>query len=860
MKFLILIMALLANGKMVIPDGDPALADQAFFRVDTRNPAHVLAPGVAADATNKRFEQGQAWPRYGVDQQPWGLLTANLAAGLAWGRAHQGDGLYTVEVYGFVVGRKYTYAPIESTQLTTAQAVQVGGVSPGGVTIDPGVFTATQQTYYLWAAAAGLQAVAVKSKILITQSAQGYRRFNDPNGFNVTVLLTDDWRDGAGEDGGRGRAWKIQSGNVPVLIPLNGHDIYGTARLVPCKGALALLRQDNERHYFNTGAIAPAAAAGTVQLNCAPAWKNGEAAIFWADPSNGSALTGGVMAPASGGTVWVKNIGNNQVELYQDSGLANKFDFTGAVAGSRFYLERASATPGFYGNGAPPLIAQPDVLGNSLFDVGFVAVPVDVFATALSVDSKTLTVPNHRLAPGDSVNYFHAGASTGLFVNPINANQIVFFDTAVHALLNAKNGSVVGQQTVLFAAGDYVVKTGASALPAPPAREGFYTSSERLVLVNGKNNIWISDPSDPLHGTPYTSSFAANLGEADSVVAVSGLTTSDTLVFFKQDSILGLFNVSGGAAAWDLRKITDEYGCKASLSVVAWGTALYFLSRRGLDRVEFNTFGNVVPAYRAVSEDMKRYIDLIDWNSAWMACCETWNNRLFLSFASRGQVLGAVVNDTVLVLNFLNSNVQEHQYGWEGAWTGPALKVVGWARHNVFGEERLTFADFNGNVNWLGDGAMDLGLTPVADSLTTRIYAAGNKGRKIWQTVAINWQTNNALLTVTAQTPGYKENLVLAAGFAYDRTKYAAGEGADYNPATQVPPFTNPYRQDYSLAGAGELIGGQPDVHQDHNEPFRMRLDDWGVQLVIGNTRGSARISSVEVGGFVGPSSERSTV
>jgi len=80
-----------------------------------------------------------------------------------------------------------------------------------------------------------------------------------------------------------------------------------------------------------------------------------------------------------------------------------------------------------------------------------------------------------------------------------------------------------------------------------------------------------------------------------------------------------------------------------------------------------------------------------------------------------------------------------------------------------------------------------------------------------------------------------------------------AGEGPAYNPATQVPPFNNPFREDYTLAGAGELIGGQPDIHQNIPETFRMRVDDWGVQLVIANAAGSTRLVSVLVAGFAGP-------
>ena len=702
----------------------------------------------------------------------------------------------------------------------------------------------------------------------------GYKKFSDPDGLEVAVLLTDDWRDGAGEDGGRGRAWKVMSGNTPQAVPMNGHDVWGAARLAPCYNGLVLARQGNERHYFSANAAGQWPAAGTVLLNCAPAWKDGDAVLIVMDPAYNSALTGGSsgLVPASGDLVFVVTTGN-QVKLYKNSQTSTALNFTGGRG--RFYLERQSAVPGPYGNGAPPLLAQPDAIGSSLFDVGFLAVPVNVAATGINPTNMILTAPNHRLLPGDEVQYFHSGVAQGLaqaagptpalYVNVVNDHQLAFYDTQADALL-AVGGSNAGQQTVAWAAGDYLVKVGASGLPMPPMREVYYTENGRLVGVNGANTVLISDPNDPLHFTPMQATFTANLGEADAVTALAEISSSDTLIIGKQNSVMALYNFSEGPSAWALRSVTREYGVLSALSVCQWGSSLMFLSRRGLDRVVYTAFGVIVGVEKPVSYDLQKYINLIDWNNAAQACVETWNNRLLMAFAAKGQPAGGVKNNTVLALNFLNSDPAKGVFAWEGKWSGAWLNVFGFARHAIAGEERLTFADYDGNVNWLGDDYTDTVQTApkvfesatIADSMTTRVYTGGGVGRKIWQKLLAVWDTHDALLTVTARTPGWNESTALtpAGGLAYDRTKYGAGFGPDYNPALQIPPFNTPRREDYQI-GVTELIGGQPDADQNASEPFRLREDDWGVQIVIANAKGSAKVQSVAVEGYAGLASDR---
>ena len=178
--------------------------------------------------------------------------------------------------------------------------------------------------------------------------------------------------------------------------------------------------------------------------------------------------------------------------------------------------------------------------------------------------------------------------------------------------------------------------------------------------------------------------------------------------------------------------------------------------------------------------------------------------------------------------------------------------MYGFARLQVYGDERLCFVNASGQVSWFGDGFTD-GAVPISDLLLTRRYVAEVPGRKIWLETAVLWDTYNPSLTVTAVAPGFNEQVVLASGLTYDATKYLVHGDADYNPsASTSATFAAPDRTDYKLTPA-ELITGTLDVHQNITEKFRMRVDDWGIQVQIANASGSARVQTVLVKGVPGP-------
>ena len=832
-------MALLADQQTPVQDGD-----QAFYRVDTRRPAHELEAGVVADALNCRFEDGRAWPRLGVNRQAWGV------------------------------------------------------VNDGG-------------------------------------AVQGYNRFNDPQGFDTQIVLTDDWRDAVGEDGGRGRAWRIQSANVPSAVPLNGHDVWGVTRAIPCYNGLTLLRQGNERHYFSavttlaitnssatdetisvttsalitgqpvtvagiTGATgtyylriitggtlslydtaAHATAGGStgrfnvtvdgemgtlsrlavdpatsrIQLNTLPNWADGDRVIFYADTAG---YFTGTTPPQNSTGYFVKNIAGNQIELYSNQGLSTQLVFTGASG--RFWIERNADFPGFYGNVCPPLLAQPNSSGNTLWEVGFKSMAASVAITNTDNGTNIVTAPNHRLLAGEAVKVTGVHTTgptliTTAYVAPIGDHALRLYSTLLGAL--ATDNAVVVPLVTNGETGT-IMKAGASGLPTPGGSEGAYYQN-RLIIVNGRDTVAISDPLDPLHFAPFTAAVTANLGESDKIMAVVPMGTNDAVLVLKENSLGLINNFSGGPTAWTFTSLTREYGCVAPLTVQQVGADVWFLSRKGIASVIQTNNGVLQGVADPVSKQMQKYINQIDWRYAANACAGYWNNRYFVALPLKGQA-GTVRNNGVLVHNFLNvatsyqnlggTQKSESQYGWEGLWTGAELVPQAFARLTVFGDERLCFVTADGQIGWLGEGWTD-GTTAITSTLTTRRYAGGGATRKLWLTALVTVDALTPNLTVTAIFPGVNETQVLVTGKTFDKTKYLVYGAADYNPATaNATTFNAPFRADYQ-SSVGEMLAGAVDVHQNHPLPLRMRRVEWGVQLQIQNTAGSARIQSVNVGGLM---------
>jgi hypothetical protein len=121
-----------------------------------------------------------------------------------------------------------------------------------------------------------------------------------------------------------------------------------------------------------------------------------------------------------------------------------------------------------------------------------------------------------------------------------------------------------------------------------------YTNG-RLVIPDGRDSVLISDVLNPDVFDPFFSSFRANQGSNDYLVAVQPWVEGSFLVFFRKSIWLATLNqfasTDGSGYSVDtpvsnLQLLTDEVGCSARQSIAVAGNFVFFLSDSGVYRLD----------------------------------------------------------------------------------------------------------------------------------------------------------------------------------------------------------------------------------------------------------------------------------
>lgn len=162
----------------------------------------------------------------------------------------------------------------------------------------------------------------------------------------------------------------------------------------------------------------------------------------------------------------------------------------------------------------------------------------------------------------------------------------------------------------------------------------------RLIVPDGRDSVLISDSLDPNVYDPFFSSFRANQGSNDYLVAVQPWVDGQFLVFMRKSIWLASVNEFSSTDGSDfsidtpvskLQLLTDEVGCSARKSIAVAGQYVFFLSDAGVYRLDARLDLKLRGDTRPLSDPIADQLQLIDPNLSANAVGLWHDNRYHLA-------------------------------------------------------------------------------------------------------------------------------------------------------------------------------------------------------------------------------------
>jgi hypothetical protein len=279
--------------------------------------------------------------------------------------------------------------------------------------------------------------------------------------------------------------------------------------------------------------------------------------------------------------------------------------------------------------------------------------------------------------------------------------------------------------------------------------------NNRFVVPDGRDSVALSDILDANLFDPYWSTFRANQGSNDYIVAIHPWVEGSFLVFMRRSIWLAEINALAVSGSDDtlisrLTLLTDEVGCVARKSIATAGQFVYFLSDAGVyrldSRLDLKLRGDTKPLSDAIADQFAGLNAVAAAKSVGI----WFDNRYYIAVPKSAEADSA---DTVYIYNALNE-------AWESKDTygfGVQDFLV-----TVYNDaNRLLISNRAGvlmvlDENEDGDSAADSdisALSPVESRIVTRRYMFGQLGDKRYlRTLAEVVMPANSTMTAEART------------------------------------------------------------------------------------------------------------
>lgn len=337
-----------------------------------------------------------------------------------------------------------------------------------------------------------------------------------------------------------------------------------------------------------------------------------------------------------------------------------------------------------------------------------------------------------------------------------------------------------------------------------PASPDGVLHNNRVFLIQGKDDLVISDILDYTRYSEATQRFRINSGEDDTLMRILPANQT-TLILFKNQSIYVLGNVYGDLSNVVQDVLTSEYGLVGRDAVVTVGRDILFLSEVGVFALSQALDNKLQASSEPLSAPIQPIINRINWEYASGAQMAYHSNRLYLAVP----LDGARYNNAILVYNFLNR-------GWSGTWGGPLVDVVRFFKLNYAGKRELWFVGgtslddtaLHGAAVLMGKGNKDYAFGTfhgIDDLMITRGYANVTISQKDFRRFLVDHSTWANTYGISFMADGVNEIRSIS-DKTPDRTKYFVFGKSTYDETNANDDHAAPYREDYSVRLTGNNL------------------------------------------------------
>jgi hypothetical protein len=338
----------------------------------------------------------------------------------------------------------------------------------------------------------------------------------------------------------------------------------------------------------------------------------------------------------------------------------------------------------------------------------------------------------------------------------------------------------------------------------------------RVLYLQGKDTILMSDVLDYTSYDPVLSVFRINAGESDQIVSMHPYG-KESIVIFKRNSIHQLsnfttttpFTSNSDSALGTQTVLSDELGAVGREAAVQVGSDIIFLSRSGFYRLSQVLDTKTSTAPIPISDKISPLLTGIDWEHV-----------SYIGFAGLA-ILGDYMYALVPIGNTFPKNVLVYNTAtseWESvdAWED-TLFFINEFRTTIFNGERRLFGinASQGYVNLLYEGVTDQTRNavtfPVNDIIETRGYmerddkgnSVGGDTWKNFKKTNITMRLRNSLVTVSALMDGYNEVKNLTPiPISKPPAQYYTFAHPPFSPAL----IESPYRKSYYTGSETEWV------------------------------------------------------